>query len=77
MEMAETSECIAPTPIGGKSSHMKDLNLSTIKTRRFLMLMVEEMKKAEMSSSGRDTIRPTKDGELSTLTNQLRNQPRD
>jgi hypothetical protein len=41
------------------------------------MFQVVKIQKVKRLSSGADTTKPTRDGELSTLTEQRRDQPRD
>jgi hypothetical protein len=56
---------------------MKEDSSRIFKTERSLMFMETEMKKEEMSLSGRDMEVPTRDGESSMLTKQERPKPRD
>jgi hypothetical protein len=74
-ERPEICKSGVPTQDGGRSSNTEETTLSIFRTRRFLMFSVEKMPKDKKLSSGEDTTEPTRDGELSTLTEPVKNKP--
>jgi hypothetical protein len=65
------------TPTGGRSSGEEENTSSISTTRRLLMSIKERMLKDKRLSSGRDIMEPTRDGELSILTNQRKKDLKD
>jgi hypothetical protein len=57
------------TPTGGRSSGEEENTSLTFIIRRLLMFTKTRIEKDKRSSSGRDIMAGTKDGELSILTN--------
>jgi len=77
--MVEAIQCKsqAPTPTGGKSSDMKESNLSIGITERHLMFQVEKILKDKQFGYGRSILMPIRDGKFSILTKHQRFQRKD
>jgi hypothetical protein len=70
-ENPETCKSGAPAHNGGKSSSTLETTSKTFTTRRFLMFQEEKILKDKLLSSGADTTKPTRDGQLSMLIKPL------
>jgi hypothetical protein len=68
LEKPTTCKFGAPTQDGGKSSDTPEETSRTSKAERFLMFQVVKMLKAKRLLSGANTTKPTRDGQLSMLT---------
>jgi len=77
--MVEATQCKsqAPTPTGGKSSDMKESNLSIGIMERHLMFQVEKILKDKQFGYGVNMVEPTRDGKFSILTSNQRFQLKD
>jgi hypothetical protein len=67
----------APTLTGGRSSDMKENTSSTGRTTRYLMLITQRILKDKQFGYGRNTVKPTRDGQYSILTSNQRFQRKD